>query len=120
MEESVTPSSLTLDALRAQFDGDLDILRMLAEVFLQEGPEQLDAVAQAIDRQDAAGLAHSAHKIKGSLGVFGAPRAERAALALEQAGHAGDLSTVQEPYRTLSSVVGELVALLETVPGEAA
>jgi HPt (histidine-containing phosphotransfer) domain-containing protein len=63
----------TLAALRSlQEDGEDDLLAELIDLFLEDAPERLDAIRQAVDASDWAGLAERAHSLKGSCASLGA------------------------------------------------
>ena len=55
-------------------DGDQDLFLTLAGLFLQESPKEAEAARVALERQDRAGLAAAAHKLKGSVMEMCAPR----------------------------------------------
>ena len=62
----------------------------------------------AIDRGDAAALKTSAHRLKGSIGNFAAPRAFRAALLLEEIANKGDLAPASATFEDLTSALTDL------------
>ena len=68
--------------------GDRLLLVEVVDAFLQEAPQQMSAVEEAIRGRDAATLRRAAHTLKGSLRYFGAQAAYDLALALEMAGMA--------------------------------
>ena len=65
------------EAILARCDGDAELLEKLAEVFLRECPRQMSAVQEAVERGDASALRGAAHKLRGSLSVFGDEAARR-------------------------------------------
>ncbi len=68
----------------AHFDGDADLLRKVSRVFTEQSRIDLDAMRSAIASRDKVVLGRTAHKLIGSLGVFGADQAIRKAQKLEQ------------------------------------
>jgi HPt (histidine-containing phosphotransfer) domain-containing protein len=68
----------------ARASGDRGLLVELAGIFLEETPETLSRMAQALERDDAKSMARLAHRLKGALLTLAAPAAAEAALALEQ------------------------------------
>jgi signal transduction histidine kinase/DNA-binding response OmpR family regulator len=78
--------------LRDRFDGDLDLLREVAHVFLESTPSLLGELRAAATTGDAAAVARIAHRLRGSLANFGAEDAVEAAFRLEKMGLDGDLS----------------------------
>lgn len=111
--------SLDMTSLMNRFDGDVEMLRQTSEVFLREYPRQLSAVRAAVRGRDAAALARSSHRLKGSVSVFGAERASELAEYLESSGRTTDLVRVDEAYRSLEGHVVQLAQLLATLPNTA-
>ena len=109
------PARLDAAAVLAQFDGDTDLARELAEIFLADAPSQLAALRDAIDAGDADRLRRAAHTLKGSVGVFGAVALQTLAEQMEQAGRAGDLPAAGALAGDLDREAGALTALLETL-----
>ncbi len=75
----------------ARVGGDLDLLKEIAALFLDEYPRELDEIHKALAAGDAQTLERSAHGLKGSVANFGARAAVDAAFQLEQLGKAGKL-----------------------------
>ena len=97
-------------------DGDSDLLHQMAELFIDEGPNQLQAVETMIRQGDCEGVRAAAHTLKGSFSIFGAASAQAAAARIEQVGASGDLTDVGEAwesladeFRRLTVAVGELL-----------
>ncbi|MEO8045794.1 MAG: Hpt domain-containing protein [Nitrospirota bacterium] len=70
-------------------DGDWALFLTLAGLFLQESPKEAAAARAALERQDCAGLAAAAHKLKGSVMEMCAPRLFECAKRLEELGRQG-------------------------------
>jgi HPt (histidine-containing phosphotransfer) domain-containing protein len=103
--------------LRDRFDGDLDLLRLVAATFLESSPPLLHDMRQAIVAGDAGSVSRIAHRLRGSLANFGADEAVEAAFRLERMGAEGDLAgadaaceTLMEGYETLRIGLERLVA----------
>ncbi len=77
--------------LLRQLEGDEELLRELIETFLAECDGLLSDVLRAVADRDAAGLERAAHKLKGTVSIFGSREATSLAQALETMGRAGDL-----------------------------
>jgi signal transduction histidine kinase/CheY-like chemotaxis protein len=86
-------------------DGDRDLLRDLARVFLEDSPRLLSALREASAAGDAIRLRRAAHSLKGSVGNFGAAQAVAASLRLEGLAGSGDLVAA-------APVVGEIEAFV--------
>ena len=108
--------ALDTTSLTDRFEGDVEMLSQLSEVFLEEYPRQLSAVREAVRGRDAAALARSSHMLKGSVGIFGAEHAAELAEHLESSGRTADLAHVDEEYRSLEGHVVHLAQLLTTLP----
>jgi HPt (histidine-containing phosphotransfer) domain-containing protein len=99
---------LDRSASLARVGGDTELLSEIAALFLSEYPHQLADLAAAIDQANPVVVERTAHALKGSIATFGAPPAVQAALSLEQAGRAGDLSHATELLAELQANLGVL------------
>ncbi len=98
-------------ALR-NLDGDEAFLRELGEMFLEQYPAALAAIAGAVERGASDELEHAAHALKGSSRVVGAKAAAAAALELEDLGRAGRIDGADEILERLRSRLAELGSAL--------
>jgi signal transduction histidine kinase/DNA-binding response OmpR family regulator/HPt (histidine-containing phosphotransfer) domain-containing protein len=109
--------------LRRTTGGNDKLIRSLAVTFLADAPIALARIRTAIAKKQAAELASAAHLLKGSLAIFGAPKAVAAARNLEALGRADNLREASEGLRALESeftlLQRELRAIHSTVPAEA-
>jgi len=105
-----------------QMEGDAELLAEVAEMFIADSPDWLEAVRDAVARRDCEALARSAHSIKGALGNFGTGSAYDAALRLELLGREKNLDCVEEQMLLLEAELLRLEPHLagitdeETVP----
>jgi len=113
-EDDTTPP-FNLDELRTYVDNDNDLLREIAHIFFNDAPQKLEAIAQAIQSQDATALKKSAHALKGSVSTFGAKRARQAAQQLETLGHNLSFDGTREIFLILESAIAELKTALQTL-----
>jgi two-component system, sensor histidine kinase and response regulator len=81
--------------LRARFDGDCELLRELAGIFLQECPKTLDDLREALRAADPKAVERAAHTLKGSVGNFAMPRPWETAQRLELLAKSGQLSCAE-------------------------
>ncbi|MEM1190828.1 MAG: YfiR/HmsC family protein [Pseudomonadota bacterium] len=100
-------------ALR-NLDGDEAFLRELGEMFLEQYPAALAAIAGAVERGASEELKQAAHALKGSSRVVGASAAAAAALELEELGRAGKVDEAGEVLDRLRSRLAELGTALAT------
>jgi two-component system sensor histidine kinase/response regulator len=95
--------------------GDVELLREVVGLFLDDYPQSLDMIRDAVARGDQSSLEQHAHSLKGSVSTFGAQEAYDAAMALEKQGRTGDLTCAAEGLRRLEHAMialrPELVAL---------
>lgn len=71
------------EAALNRMEGDEELLAEMISIFLEDYPNQLEAVQAAINVGNAEDLANAAHAFKGSVGNFGAERTFEAARQLE-------------------------------------
>ena len=93
--------------------GDEEILKEIAELFLEDGPDLLMQIREAIDAKDAGALQKAAHTLKGSVANFGAEEAVETAFRLETMGREDQLSDVEAVYRSLEAAIHEVKNGLE-------
>jgi signal transduction histidine kinase/DNA-binding NarL/FixJ family response regulator/HPt (histidine-containing phosphotransfer) domain-containing protein len=89
--------------LRRTTGGNEKLIRSLAATFLADAPKALARIRSAVAKKNAAELASAAHLLKGSLAIFGAPKAVASARNLEALGRANNLREATASLRTLES-----------------
>jgi PAS domain S-box-containing protein len=97
--------------------GDVDLLKEVVELFLDDYPSTFEKIKGAVDSRDATALEHHAHSLKGSVSTFGANRAFEAAFELEKQGRSGDLTGAPEGLLQLEQALEALrpeLVLLQT------
>ncbi len=104
---ATTPPSAS--QMLALIDGDAELLGRLAVIFIDSVPTQLADLKAAISASNFPVIHQIAHKMKGSMGQVNALAAKAAALAIEQAAKAKDLSDAG-PH--LAKLEAEALALL--------
>ena len=113
---SATPeSALDRQLALSRVGGDIQLLREIAVLFVEECPRSLAEIQGAVEQGDPARLESAAHALKGSVANFGARAAVDAASRLEQMGRNEEMSQAEEMLRllerTLTAVCAELVTL---------
>jgi HPt (histidine-containing phosphotransfer) domain-containing protein len=98
--------------------GDEELLQEIAGLFLEDCPQKMAELAEAVAKQDARRLRLTAHTLKGALVNFGAREAYEAALRLETMGRQGDLARAGEALAALEAAVGRLRPVLEALAKE--
>ncbi|MEN6448327.1 MAG: response regulator, partial [Syntrophaceae bacterium] len=79
----------------ARLMGDEDLVRMVADGFLQDIPRQIEALKGYLETGDAPGAERQAHTIKGASANVGGEALRAVAFEIEKAGKAGDLEVVR-------------------------
>ncbi len=115
MSEQLQEQVLDRATALARVGGDLDLLKEIAALFLDEYPRELDEIRSALAASDADTLERSAHGLKGSVANFGAAAAVDAAFQLEQIGKAGKLDQVPPPLAALERALALLHAELSSI-----
>jgi HPt (histidine-containing phosphotransfer) domain-containing protein len=108
---------LDRDAVLDRVGGDEDLLKEITEIFLAEYPALIAEIRDAIQKQDAGKLEHSAHTLKGSVSNFGADAATNAAYQLEVLGRRGCLEQAPEALRALELHFAALAPALASLAG---
>ncbi|TFH41511.1 MAG: Hpt domain-containing protein [Chrysiogenales bacterium] len=92
-------------SLKERLDGNYDLFRELAEMFIANSAELLSSLEKAIRERDAAAIGKAAHTIKGAVANFSADGAFAAAYEIEKIGKSGELNSVDT---AMESLVNEL------------
>jgi len=98
--------------------GDPQALVRIAEVFLDNAPNLMSDIAQAIAEDDAQKLQHGAHTLKGSVALFGDANVIELAQKLETAGRQKALADAQATFEALTREMARLTAALESLRKE--
>ena len=96
------------EAAFKHFEGDVELMKEIAEMFLEESPVLMDTMREALDRGDSGALERAAHTVKGSVGNFAAESAFQAAQRVEQIGRDGNMVEAEEAYRALEEELERL------------
>ena len=116
-ESSVGAQLLQLDESLAlsRVGGDVELLKEVVELFLDDYPSTFEKIRGAVASGDAKALEHHAHSLKGSVSTLGANRAFEAAFTLEKKGRSGDMTGASdgllELQQALEALHPELVLL---------
>jgi HPt (histidine-containing phosphotransfer) domain-containing protein len=95
--------------------GDVELLREVVGLFLDDYPQSLDLIRDAVARGDQSGLERHAHSLKGSVSTFGAQEAFDAAQVLEKQGRTGDLASANASLERLEHALSALRPELEAL-----
>ena len=111
-QEPAAPDEDVAAHLRRTTGGNEKLAHSLTKSFLADAPKRLAAIRAAIAAKDASKLDKSAHALKGSVAIFGAPAAVTAARNLEAMGRSRNLQRAGEEFRTLEAAMKKLQAEL--------
>ena len=85
----------------ANLEGDRDLLRELAHLFLDDLPQQMEAIRHAANPIQGHDLERLAHRLKGSVGNFAAKPGFQAAFQLEKMGREGNFEKLPQALDVL-------------------
>ncbi len=116
------------DAVMSRVENDLELLRELVEIFIEEHGTQISELEGALAAGDAYGVNRKAHSIKSALGNLGGMLAHAAAFELEKAGKEERLEQgpllLQKLKEEIAEFLSNAAAFLESrgfkVPSEPA
>jgi PAS domain S-box-containing protein len=96
------------EAAVKHFEGDIELMKEIADMFLEESPILMGTMREALSRCDSIALERAAHTVKGSVGNFAAKPAFQAAQRVEQIGRDGNMSEAEEAYKALEDELERL------------
>ncbi|MFO7917244.1 MAG: PAS domain S-box protein [Anaerolineae bacterium] len=99
--------------LLERLDGDEEIARKVIKVFLEDAPRRLAVLEDALEKGDAALVQRQAHTLKGAASNLAAPALQAAALRVEEAAEADDLSRAASRFEALEEAFDQLRPVLE-------
>lgn len=94
--------------------GDEEMLDGLIQCFIEDAPELLSQLDEALRENDSAEVARAAHSLKGLSANFEALPCRNAAELVEQVGRGGDLSNISPRVSVLKREVAALIGALKT------
>ncbi len=113
-EKDAAPAPVVQDRSEAleHVGGDVELLRELTAVFLQDCPRMIEDVVEGLCAGDAIKVKRGAHSIKGAVGILGGKAAFEAALRLETIARQGDLSHAESAWQALRQALEQFQHLL--------
>jgi HPt (histidine-containing phosphotransfer) domain-containing protein len=85
----------------ARLDGDCQLLAELCDMLLAELPRMMNTLIEAVRIEDANAVHRAAHRLKGSLSIFGEGVHIEDCVSLEEMGIRRDLARVPEVLSSL-------------------
>lgn len=93
MPDDLTIDMQAIDGLRELSpDAGADFLRELIEIYLQDTPQRIAEMEDALNKKDLPSFTRAAHTIKGSSSNFGAVKLTKLAHELEMQGKAENVA----------------------------
>ena len=111
LELAIFNRSLALDRV----GGDEELLREVAQLFLQECPPLIRQIREAVQHADADRVMEAAHTMKGSLATLGAEAGAQTAFQLEMMGRKHLLDGSHSVCSALEEQLGQLNDELQRV-----
>ena len=102
------------DALK-MLEGDEEFLKELAGIFINDAPEQMSEIKEAVINRNNESLEKSAHKLKGAVANFGRNRTTDTAFKLERMAKEKKLDGAEEVYRSLVKDIENLMQALHAL-----
>lgn len=96
------------DTLIALLDGNPDLITTIVDSFLEDCPDYMEAIREAVETEDAQRLKREAHGLKGAAGSLRAEPASEAARVLEEMGHSDDFAEAEAALETLEQEIDRL------------
>jgi PAS domain S-box-containing protein len=109
--------AMDYDTAMSHMGDDADLLKEVADVFLQGCGQQMTEIEEAISAGDAEKVQRSAHALKGAVANFAADPARDAAQQLELMGKKGELDQADAAYQELERRMTGLVKVLGDLAG---
>ncbi len=103
---------LDIEDAMARVDDDMELLKEIAIMFLEDEENMLAEVKIAIDANNAPALSHAAHTLKGAVGNFGGQRAVDIAFVLEKKGKNAEMIDLESDYAKLEEEIKAVSAAL--------
>lgn len=92
--------------------GDEDIIKEIAEIILEEGPQSIESLAEAIRAENSEDIMYCGHKLKGTARHVGATQLSEKAGRVERAGNEKDINTAASLLGDIQSEFEKLASFL--------
>jgi two-component system sensor histidine kinase/response regulator len=116
--DKFSPDIFDLSTALEVVDGDTELFKEIAGIFLENLPHDLGKIRDAITNNDAYKLERAAHSLKGSVANLGARLSFEASYRLEKLGKENRMEYAEEALTQLEKQVRELEAALTHTIGD--
>ena len=107
---------LTIPAeVLARVGGDRALLAEISRLFVDDAPQHLKKIREAIDTRDGESLRRAAHGLKGAAANFDADGVVAAARTLEEIGRSGEFDGHDAAWQALEVETDQLIRVLRSV-----
>ena len=97
--------AVDLAALREDLGEDDEMVRDLCRMFAKDTPQLMQEIERALEAGELTTVQKTAHRLKGSIGVFHAPEIFAVAHQMETAGERADAARAREVLAELKGAV---------------
>jgi HPt (histidine-containing phosphotransfer) domain-containing protein len=108
---------LNLQAARARMNHNEELVKDLAKFFLEDAPEFVVQIEQAIQKSHFDIIERAAHNLKGLAANFDAETLIMAAIGMEDAGRQGDVKNAQQHFPELRRAVRDVCTAFQNYIG---
>ena len=112
-EPAIDPESIAELRGLPDEDGE-DLFQRLVGMFVEDGPQAMAGLRDALARDDAKAVVRIAHTVKGGSAYFGAKQFQTLCNTMEQAAKAGDLAPVGDLLTSAERELQRVLAALES------
>ncbi len=103
----------SLDKINEMADGDEDFINSVISVFLEEVPQDLNGLEEALENENYQQVYQLAHKIKPNVDLLGMEQTRAAALEMETLGKSeANMEEIKNIFPSLKKDVEQVVAEL--------
>lgn len=104
--------------LMNRVDGDLTLLNLLIDIFINKHPMILERIQEAIDSKNSQKLMQSSHILKSMISNFSAKSAEEAASVMEEQGRIENFDQIENNFNRLLNELSEMLDALAELKQE--
>jgi HPt (histidine-containing phosphotransfer) domain-containing protein len=105
----------SLDKINEMAEGDQDFINSVISVFLEEVPEDLEALEIALQEKNYDQVYKLAHKIKPNVDLLGMEQTRAAALEIETLGKSeANMADIERIFPALKADIHQVVGELKT------
>ncbi|MGI9550899.1 MAG: Hpt domain-containing protein [Aurantibacter sp.] len=104
----------SLDKINEMADGDQDFINSVVSVFLEEVPQDLQDLEQALEQKNHEKVYQLAHKIKPNVDLLGMEQTRAAALEIETMGkNSASIDDIEKVFPILKTDIHQVVSELK-------